>query len=139
MGLCASSASDVPSIGFGAGLERTLQVMLKQNLYFPPKKAPLLYLIPMGEEALKWAFQQAHLLRRAGISCEVDLDRRKVGKAFARASDLGATWAAAVGDRELANQELELKELKTKILNTIPFASLHETLRNHIELMDPIR
>lgn len=120
---------DVPSIGFGAGIERALLVMLKQNLYFPPKKAPYLYLIPLGTEAMNWAMKTAHQLRNQGMSCEVDMEGRKVGKAFARAAESGATWASAVGEREIASGQIEIKELSTQAKTTIPMTSLLRILQ----------
>lgn len=125
----ALGGPDVPCTGFAAGLERTLQVMLKQDLPFQRPCPPVLYLIPLGEPALSWSIKTAHELREKGIGCEVDLDERKVGKAFGRASELGAKWAAAIGERELSEQVIELKELATQIKTVIPFKSLIRILQ----------
>lgn len=120
---------DIPSIGFAIGLERALLAMLKQQLYFPKKRAPFLYLIPLNDEALAWAIETAYQLRVQGLSCEVDLEGRKVGKAFARAAALGATWASAIGEREMAGREIELKELATQAKMQVPMDSLLRILQ----------
>ena len=120
---------DVPCSGFALGIERVLQTMLKQETYFPPPKAPLLYFIPIGGEALEWCLSKAHELRRRALSCEVDIDGRKVGKGFARAADMGATWACAVGSSELDSHRLELKELATGTKMAISIESLERILQ----------
>lgn len=133
-----------PCTGFGIGIERTLQVMLKQEVYKPAANALLMYLIPMGTAAKREAFKIAHHLRSLGISCEIDLDDRKVGKAFSRASDLGAKFVTVLGDNELSTGEIEIKELSTgnkkslslkslsRILliekGSVPFLELYETM-----------
>lgn len=115
---------DVPSTGFAIGIERMLLVMSKQGLSFGPKKGPLLYLIPMGEAGRKFAVQFAHQLRQNQLACEVDLEGKKVGKGFARADELGAKYATVIGENELAQGTLELKELATQQKTSYPIEDI---------------
>lgn len=121
--------NDLPSTGFATGIERVLQVMLKQNLLPPAQVGPILYLIPMGEKGKKVAQQLAHVLRQENISVEVDLDDRKVGKAFAKADNMKAHFAAVVGDNEVEKETLELKKLSNQEKSSLHFSSLPRVLK----------
>lgn len=47
---------DLPTIGFGTGLERILHTMLKQDVPLPAIPAPEVYFIPLGDEAKEACF-----------------------------------------------------------------------------------
>ncbi|MCB1113737.1 MAG: histidine--tRNA ligase [Chlamydiia bacterium] len=126
----------LPSIGFALGVERTLQVMLKQGVLDTSPQGLELYLIPMGEEAVKKAFTLIHALREMGIACDLRLAQSKVGKGFSRADELGARYAAALGERELESNTLELKKLSSGEKTEVSFQELSTFLKitkeNHV-------
>lgn len=125
--------NDLPSTGFATGIERVLQVMLKQNLLPPAIVGPILYLIPMGEKGLEVAMQLAHTLRQEDISVEVDLESRKVGKAFAKADSMKAHFAAVIGENEIASEMVEIKKLSNQEKAHLPFSSLARVLKLEAE------
>jgi histidyl-tRNA synthetase len=114
----------LPSIGFALGMERTLQVMLKQEVFCPEKDDLMLYLIPLGDEAVSYAFEIVQTLREAGISADLRLQEGKVGKGFARADELNARFAAAIGEREIETGRIELKDMASKEKTEVPLSSL---------------
>lgn len=121
---------DLPCTGFAIGIERTLQVMLKQEVALPPKESPVLYVIPMGEKGRKEAFKLVNSLRRLGLKSEMHFEEGKVGKGFAKASDLGSRYALALGERELETGTLEIKDLISGNKHALPLASLPQFLQN---------
>lgn len=120
---------DLPSIGFGAGIERLIQVMLKQEVSIPAPTIPKLYLIPIGETANAYLFKLTHELRQEGISVCMDFSHRKVAKALQHANQIGAPYVAVVGENELASKEVELKHMTTGKVQKIPIKSLAKVLR----------
>lgn len=114
----------LPSIGFALGMERILQVMLKQGVLDTTPEGLELYLIPMGESAKDKAFDLIHSLRQEGLSADMKFSEGKVGKGFSRADELNAKYAAALGDRELENGVIELKQMATGEKFQVPFDEL---------------
>lgn len=119
---------DIPSIGFGTGLERILQTILNQNIPMPPPPHPTLFLIALGEQAKNSCFEILHLLRKRGIPTQMDFGNRKVGKAMQYADQIGATYVAVIGDQELEKQEVELKKMATGETSKVPLSKLSEML-----------
>lgn len=103
----------LPSIGFGTGIERILQTMINQGVELPQPSHPTLFLIALGDQAKKVCFKLLNTLRRSGVPAEMDFSDKKVGKAMQYADQLQATYVTVIGDDELQNHEIELKEMAT--------------------------
>jgi histidyl-tRNA synthetase len=120
---------DLPSIGFGTGIERILQTMLNQNISMPRPDHPTLFLVPLGEKAKKSCFELLHALRQQGIPSQMDFSGKKVGKILHYANQIEATYVAVIGDHELDAQEVELKEMATGHQVKVPLSALIDTLK----------
>ena len=78
------------------------------------------YIATMGEEAYKLGFSLAMALRGQGISAEMDFEGKSL-KAQMRAADrLGAKYVAIIGDDELKNHTITLRNMGTKEQSMIP-------------------
>jgi histidyl-tRNA synthetase len=110
---------DLPSLGFGAGIERILQTLLKQEIPLPDFAQPTIFLVPLGSESTSQCFQILHDLRQEGISAQMDFSGKKLNKSLQYADQIKAKYVAVVGDNELSSDEVELKEMasgqKTKV------------------------
>lgn len=115
---------NLPCIGFGTGIERILQTMIEQEVSLPQKEHPLLYLVPMGEEATRVSFKLLHELRTHHISAQMDFTGKKVSKALQYANELQAVYVAVIGEDELKSQEVELKEMKTASKRKVSLTAL---------------
>ncbi|MGK5595243.1 MAG: histidine--tRNA ligase [Parachlamydiaceae bacterium] len=105
--------ADLPATGFALGMERVLQAALAQHVPFPAPPCTALYFIPLGQEAKELCLKIVHELRQAGIAAQMELTDRKLNKAMNYANQIGAKYVAVVGEQELANKEIELKEMAT--------------------------
>lgn len=103
----------VPSSGFGTGIERIIQVMIKQNVALPTAPSPILYLIPMGDAAKDVCFKLTHKLREEHLPVEMDFTGRKLNKSMQYANQIKARFVAVVGDDELASKQVDLKDMIT--------------------------
>ena len=120
---------DLPSIGFGTGLERVLQVLTAQTKTLPQHTPPLLYFIPLGEEARTECLRQATACRHAEIAVDIELSTQKLQTALQNATKTNARFAAILGSDELAKQEVQLKELISRKTETIPLNQLLSFLK----------
>lgn len=101
---------DVPGIGFAAGVERLVALMGEENAAPLPK--PVAAIIPMGEAAEMEAWKLAQSLREAGIATDIAY-RGNAKKRFERANKVAAKFAVIIGDDELKNGTVTLKNLTT--------------------------
>jgi histidyl-tRNA synthetase len=119
---------DLPAAGFGSGLERIIQTVIKQGAYIPEKDRPTLYVIPIGDKATDFSFQLLHSLRQERISAQMDFSGRKVGKAMQYANQIGAKYTAVIGDEELESHNVELKHMDSGETQITPLRSLPKIL-----------
>jgi histidyl-tRNA synthetase len=97
----------VPAIGFAAGLERLLIASeLKGDGAIVDA-----FVAPLGESEIDHALVLGRDLRAAGISCEVDSRSGSLKKQLRRANAVGARVALIIGDREVADGVVQVKDL----------------------------
>lgn len=120
---------DLPAIGFGTGIERILQTMIKQEVALPERYRPTLFIIPLGEEAKQECFKILHDLRKQNISAEMDFSGRKLNKVMQYANDIRAQYVVVVGENEIKTKEVELKEMATGTKTKAPLNHLGRILK----------
>jgi histidyl-tRNA synthetase len=114
-GLLASlGGPDLPGVGYATGLERILQVMMAQGIKAAPKQGPLIYFIPLGEEAKIKCFTLTTLCRDHHLSADIELNAKKVQTGLQNASKAAAIYCAIVGSDELSSNKISLKHLETR-------------------------
>jgi len=104
---------DMPGIGFALSIERLLLALEKQGIQLPQNSGIDCYVVVQTPEAKRTAFMLADQLRRAGISAELDYLDRKMKAQLKQADRLGARFTAILGEAELANGTVMLKEMQT--------------------------
>lgn len=130
---------DQPALGFGTGIERIIQTLLKQEAPTPPPYQPTLYLIPLGDKAKNACFKVLHDLRQNYIDAQMDFTGRKLGKVMGYADQIGAKFVAVVGEQELEDKTVELKNMETGEAVQAPLFHLSRILRIESEGDDLIR
>jgi len=103
----------LPAFGFGLGLERILQTLIRQGVPLPVRPRPHLYLIALGDAAVMRATTLAHELRGGGMTCLQDMSGKKLGRAMGLAAASRAEFTLVLGERELGEGCVELKEMDT--------------------------
>ena len=101
---------EVPGIGFAAGVERLVALRAEENATALPR--PVAAIIPMGDAAEMEAWKLAQALREAGIATEIAY-KGNAKKRFERANKVAAKFAVIIGEDELKNGTVTLKNLTT--------------------------
>lgn len=96
-----------PGIGWAGGIERLVLLSDPQ-----PAAVRIVAIIPIGAAAEAEAVKLAGELRRADIAVELAYGGN-VGKRFKRADKLGCHAAVVIGDDEIANGVVKLKDFKS--------------------------
>lgn len=120
---------DLPAAGFATGLERVLQVLIAQKAPLPKGPRPLVYFIPMGEEAKEKCLSLATICRHHRIAADVELQSKKMQTAIQNAIRLEAAFCAIIGSDELEKKQVQLKNLQTREQQEVHFDHLLPTLK----------
>jgi histidyl-tRNA synthetase len=102
-----------PGVGFGSGLERLLIALEAQGVALPNPTRPLVWLVYHGDAARTAQWQLLQHLRAADIPADMDHSGRSVKAQLKILDRAGARQTVTVGDTELANSTVVLKDLKT--------------------------
>lgn len=120
---------DLPSFGFGMGLERVLQTLIAEKVKLPEAPKVSLFFISLGEKAKEECFLLQKKLRESHIAVESDYENRKIGKALARANNLLVPFVAIIGDAELEKRSAKVKEMASGIETDVPFDELIDFIK----------
>ncbi|MCE5317574.1 MAG: histidine--tRNA ligase [Parachlamydia sp.] len=121
---------DLPSIGFGTGLERILQTLIRQEVFLPQQHRPAIFLIALGQEAMHYGFKLLKELRQAGISAEMDFSGKKLNKAMQYADYIKARTVGVIGENELQSGIVSLKEMETGTKRDVALTDLMNQLKD---------
>ncbi len=100
-------------IGFATGLERLVLIIKNQGVEVEGEVAPEVFLGAIGDEAVKKAQKTVYDLRLKGVRAEMDLCGRSVKAQMKFANKLGAKYSAVIGDDEIANNKINLKNMES--------------------------
>ena len=116
---------DVSGVGFSFGVERLYSVLKDDNLLPPSLNNPVeIYVMPMGDVAKPLAMQVATELRVSGYRTDMCFEDVKLGNMFKRAERKGASFAVIIGENEVNNQEVIIKNMASQEQVSCPIEKL---------------
>lgn len=104
---------DIPSVGFGMGIERILYFLEKEGVKLPEEDAVELYVGILGKEAKAKAYKLVNEIRSHGIIVETDYMDRSVKAQMKYANKLGAKKTVVIGSDELEKGVARVKDMET--------------------------
>jgi histidyl-tRNA synthetase len=126
-----------PGVGFGSGLERLLIALESQGVTLQDVRRPLVWVVSQGDASKTVTWQLLRELRNGGVAADMDLSGRGVKGQFKLADREGAKWCVIVGDSEVQNQTVVLKDMKTSEQTTLPRAELVAKLKSALDSEQP--
>ncbi len=118
----ALGGPDEPGVGFAVGVDRLMELLAGQWQRF--EKRPDLFIAALGPKAQDRAFQWTQEFRMRQVCTEMDFQDRSLKAQMRRANKLGVTHVLIVGDRELEDGAVVLRNLKTKKQEQVPLEDL---------------
>jgi histidyl-tRNA synthetase len=100
-----------PGIGFGLGLERLLLAMDREGLPLPAPGPLAVFLVALGDAAAKEARALLRALREQGVAADASLGDRPLKAQLKMADRAGATYAAILGEQELAEGMITVRRM----------------------------
>lgn len=123
---------DVPGVGISFGAERIYDVLEAKSL-FPSsvKTGPRIIFVAFDETTHRYAFKCVTETRNAGIASDLYPDpSAKLKKQFKYASDIGCEYIGVIGETEIKNSTISLKNLTSGEQKEMSLAELVSHLRS---------
>ena len=121
---------DTPAVGFAAGLERILLALELQKLLPEQNKKIAAFVVSGGATADIYSFKLLTDLRRKNISAAMDFGKKSMKAQMKAAAKSGAKFALIVGEDEVANSTVTVKNLETAAQVVVPLAEVSELVMN---------
>ncbi len=118
-----------PGVGFGSGLERLLIALESQGVQLPDHRKPLVWIVTQSDAAKSTAWNLLATLRAAGVKADTDVSGRSLKSQFKLADREKARWCVVIGDAELENKTVALKDMKTSQQESVAMSELPGKLR----------
>lgn len=115
---------ETAGFGFAMGFERLLMILEAQGITLASQKPLNAYVVSLGEATNIEALQIVQSIRQAGFSAERDVMNRKAKAQFKTADKLNAQLVLTIGETELANGVVNVKNLATRVEKAYPLTQI---------------
>ncbi|KTD41376.1 histidine--tRNA ligase [Legionella parisiensis] len=125
-----------PAVGFALGIERIYLLMETLNLLQQESKKNALYLIATNEQAVIRGLVISEWIRKAYPKIEVSVNTAggSFKSQFKKADKSGARLALVLGEDELANEQISIKDLRNEAEQiTVDQNMINQVLKDFLE------
>jgi histidyl-tRNA synthetase len=112
-----------PATGVSLGLDRIFQIMKEREMMKISTKTKV-FVANVNEKAREEAIKTAQKLRESGIGCEIDIMNRNLSKQLKYANKIGVSYVIIIGEKEMKEKKLRLKNMKEKSEKILKFEDI---------------
>ena len=124
----------LPGMGFGSGIERVILNLQEQNLDGAPAMRPDAFVGPLSSAAKPVAVALSSQLRSVGLATISGYRDASARSHLRRANSAGSRVAVLIGDRDLSNGSVSVRDMDKKTQTEV---KLEEAARTIKELLTP--
>ncbi len=118
----------LPSVGWALGVDRTVLALEAEGIELDIPAATTVFAVALGE-AKPTVFGLVTQLRKAGVAADMSYGGKGLKGAMKDANRSGARFAVVVGERDLAEGVVQLKDMESGEQTSVPVAELVDTVR----------
>jgi len=118
-----------PAVGVAHGLDRVALAMQMQKTALSTRREKTAVVLPVKPELKAEALKISQMLREAGVSVEFEVMGRKMAKALEDADRRKVDYAVIVGERELKDAAVVVRDLAKHEQTTVKIAKLPEKIK----------
>jgi histidyl-tRNA synthetase len=123
------------AVGFGLGLERLLLLLKSEgcDAITPEQDGVDVFVAPMDGAARAEAAALIKRLRGGGISCDTDFLDKSIKAQLKYADRLNARFTLIIGERELSDKTVAVKDMRAQSQETVAAADLEKYLTKKLK------
>ncbi|MCF7617518.1 histidine--tRNA ligase [Bacillus sonorensis] len=122
-----------PGIGFAMSIERLLAALDAENVKLAIDQGIDCYIVTLGEKAKDFSVSLLYKLREEGLSAEIDYECKKMKGQFKAADRLNAKYIAILGDDELSQNKINVKDAETGEQQEVKLDEFIRYMKAHTE------
>lgn len=122
-----------PAAGFGIGVERVLLELQAEKVVLPDDQNVHVYVASLGEPARIGAFTLIENLLDAGVGAVGAVDRDGIGSQLERANKLGTPYAIIIGQKEIQEETVILRDMKSGAQEMVPLKAVIKELQQRLK------
>ncbi|SDL68559.1 histidine--tRNA ligase [Nonomuraea jiangxiensis] len=124
----------LPGVGWALGVDRTFLAMEAEGLVDDTAESRVqVYGVPLGDDARRRMFLLVSELREAGVSADMAFGGKGLKGAMKGADRSGARFALILGERDLAAEAVQVKDLTTAEQTEVPLAQVVDVLKGKVQ------
>lgn len=121
---------DLGAVGFALGFERVLMAAKsKENIKNPLTEV---FIATLGEKAFEAGFNLLDKIRKSGVSSQIDFEAASLKSQMRQANNLKAKLVVLIGDEELKNNSVVLKDMVSGNQENISLENLIEVVKKRL-------
>ncbi|MDO8467279.1 MAG: histidine--tRNA ligase [bacterium] len=121
-----------PGVGGAIGLDRVVEVIKAKNINLLGKLKPKVFLIHMGDMAKIKAIGLVEELREAGVDVHESLGKESLKAQLKAADKLHSEWALILGQQEVFEQSIIIRDMKSGAQETVPLKKVVEVVKKKL-------
>ncbi len=103
----------LPSVGWALGVDRTVLALEAEGIEPDIPSATSVFAVPLGEEARRILFAKITELRKNGVAADFSYGGKGLKAAMKAANRSGARYTLVLGERDLAEGVVQLKDMES--------------------------
>jgi len=119
-----------PAVGVAHGIDRIMLAMQKQKTILRIRERKTVVVIPINDTLNGEALKISRIIRQANVPVEIEVMGRKVTKALEDANRREIDYAIIVGERELKEGSVVIRNLKRRKQKTVKIEMLTEEIES---------
>jgi histidyl-tRNA synthetase len=125
----AMGGPPLPGVGFGSGIERLVLNMREQGVAVPEPARPWVAIVHAGAGSEEAAMRLASSLRKSRVPATMTFGQRSLKAQLRHANSVGARFAAILGEDELRDGTVTLRDLLEGRQTVIGFEEIVEAIQ----------
>ncbi|MEM2249826.1 MAG: histidine--tRNA ligase [Candidatus Bathyarchaeia archaeon] len=119
-----------PAVGVAHGIDRIMLAMQEQKTSLPTEEEKRVMVIPVNEKLNDEALRISEILRNEGIVVEAEVMGRRVTKALEDADRRSISHVVIVGERELSEGAVVLRDMQKKEQDKVKIEELAQKIKS---------
>ncbi len=125
--------TELPAVGSSLGIERLIEVMKAQEIPGRSRIRTRVFLIRIGEEAKKKSLDLIEKFRQANVKIGESLGRGSLKSQLRLADKAKVDMALLFGQREVFEDSIIIRDMKSGSQETVPLAKVVEEVRRRLK------
>jgi len=124
---------DIQAVGGSIGVNRVIQLLKDKKIKIKPKKAPKIFFIQLGQSAKYKSLSIIEMLRKARVPLSQSISKDSLGGQLNLASKLNIPYALILGQKEIIDNTIIIKDMQSMEQETVPISKVVETIKKKLK------